>query len=135
MKECQNHRFDQQNNNRDCGLFSIANALGLAFEGDPGTVRDVSTDRRCFPVYIALRYLYGPVKLDCFSYYQCVFSWFYQWYQWYTDVVQGSTNGTIGNTIGTNGNANGTIGAPNGTIGIIGKPMVPFSTNYQWYHR
>ena len=53
--------------------------------------------------------------------------------------VHGSTNGTngipistIGNTIGTNGN--GTIGSPNGTIGTIGKPMVPFTIGYQWYH-
>ena len=59
---------DQQNNNRDCGPFSIANATVLAFKGDPGTVRGVSTDRRCLPAYIALRYLYGHVKLDCFSY-------------------------------------------------------------------
>ena len=55
---------DQQNNKRDFGLFSIANATELAFKGDPGTVSGVSTDRRCFPVYIALRYLFGPVKLD-----------------------------------------------------------------------
>ena len=48
---------DQQNNNRYCGLFSIANATELAFKGGPGTVSGVSTDRRCFPVYIALRYL------------------------------------------------------------------------------
>ena len=61
---------DQQNNNRDCGLFSTANATELAFKRDPGTVRGDSTDCRCFPVYIALRYLYGPVKLDWFSYYR-----------------------------------------------------------------
>ena len=61
---------DQQNNNKDCGPFSIANATELAFKGNPGTGRGVSTDRRCFPVYIALRYLYGPVKLDWFSYYR-----------------------------------------------------------------
>ena len=54
---------DQQNNIRDCGLFSIANATDLAFKWDPRTVRDVSTDRRCFPDYIALRYLHWPVKL------------------------------------------------------------------------
>ena len=30
---------DQQTNNRDCGLFSIANATELAFKEDPGTVR------------------------------------------------------------------------------------------------
>ena len=34
----------------------------LAFKGDPDTVRGDFTDRRCFPVYIALRYLYRPVK-------------------------------------------------------------------------
>ena len=55
---------DQQKNNRDFGLFSIAIATELAFKGDPGTVSGVSTDRRCFPMYIALRYLYGPVKMD-----------------------------------------------------------------------
>ena len=61
---------DQQNNKRDCGLFSIANATELAFKGDPGTVGGVFTDRRCLPVHIVLRYLYGPVKLDWFSYYR-----------------------------------------------------------------
>ena len=61
---------DQQNNNIGCGLFSIANATELAFKGDPGTVSGVSTDRRCFLVYIALRYCYGPVKMDWFSYYR-----------------------------------------------------------------
>ena len=61
---------DQQNNNRDCGLFSIANATELAFKGDPSTVSGVSTDRRCFLVYIALRYLYELMKLDWFSYYR-----------------------------------------------------------------
>ena len=50
--------FDQQNNNRDWGLFPIANATDLAFNGGPSTVRGVSMDRRCFPVYIALRDLY-----------------------------------------------------------------------------
>ena len=30
---------DQQTNNRDCGLFSKANATELVFKGDPGTVR------------------------------------------------------------------------------------------------
>ena len=54
----------------NCGPFSIANATELAFKGNPGTGWGVSTDRRCFPVYIALRYLYGPVKLDWFSYYR-----------------------------------------------------------------
>ena len=49
---------DQQNNNRDLGLFPIANATDLAFNGGPSTVRGVSMDRRCFPVYIALRDLY-----------------------------------------------------------------------------
>ena len=57
---------DQQKNNRDCGLFSIANATDLAFKWDPRTVRDVSTDHRCFPDYIALRYLNLPLKLDWF---------------------------------------------------------------------
>ena len=66
-------RCDQQNNDKDCGLIFIANATELAFMGYPGTVKVVSTDRRCFPVYIALRYLYGPVKLDWFSY-QSIFS-------------------------------------------------------------
>ena len=50
-----------QNNDRECGLFSIANATELAFKGDPGTVRgDHSTDYRCFPVYIALRICMDP---------------------------------------------------------------------------
>ena len=61
---------DQQNNDKDCGLFSIANATQFAFKWDPGTVKGVSTDRRCFPVYIVMRYLNGPVKLDWFSYYR-----------------------------------------------------------------
>ena len=61
---------DQQNNNIDCSLCSIASATELAFKGNPGTVSGVSTDRRCYPVYIALRYLYGPVKLDWFSCYR-----------------------------------------------------------------
>ena len=30
---------DQQTNNRDCGLFSIANVTELAFKGDPGTIK------------------------------------------------------------------------------------------------
>ena len=42
MKECQYHGFNQQNINRDCALFSIANATVLAFKGGPGTVRGVS---------------------------------------------------------------------------------------------
>ena len=45
----------------------IANASELALKGNSGTVRDVSADRRCFSVYIALRYLYGAVKLDWIS--------------------------------------------------------------------
>ena len=61
---------DQQNKNRDCGLFAIATTTELAFKEDPGTVRGDSTDCRCFPVYIALRYLYRPVKLDWFSFYR-----------------------------------------------------------------
>ena len=61
---------DQQDTNRDCDLFYIANANVLAFKGDPDTVSGVSTDHRCFLVYIVLRYLYGPVELDWFSYYR-----------------------------------------------------------------
>ena len=38
---------DQQNNNKDCGPFSIANATELAFKGNPGIGRGVSTDRLC----------------------------------------------------------------------------------------
>ena len=34
---------DQQNNNRDCALFSIADATELAYKGGPGTVRGFST--------------------------------------------------------------------------------------------
>ena len=30
---------DHQTNNRDCGLFSIANATEFTFKGDPGTLR------------------------------------------------------------------------------------------------
>ena len=37
---------DKQYSNRDCGLFSIANASVLAFKGGPGTERGVSTDLR-----------------------------------------------------------------------------------------
>ena len=68
IKECQYHSCDLQNNNRECGLFSKANAT-WTLKGDPGTVRGVSVDRRCFPVCIALQYLYEPVKLDWFSFY------------------------------------------------------------------
>ena len=39
---------DQQNNNRDCALFSIANATELAFKWGPGTVRGVSTTAGAF---------------------------------------------------------------------------------------
>ena len=60
---------DQQNNKRDCALFSIANATELAFKG-------VLVKKGVFPrppvlsgVY-ALRYLYGPVLLDWFTYYR-----------------------------------------------------------------
>ena len=57
-------------NRGDCGVFSIANATELAFNWDLGTVRGVSTDRRCFLAYLALRHLYRPVELDWFSYYR-----------------------------------------------------------------
>ena len=42
---------DQQNNTciRDCALFSIANAIELAFKGGPGTVMGVSTTAGAFP--------------------------------------------------------------------------------------
>ena len=60
---------DQQNNNRDGALFSIADATELAFKGGPGTVRGVSTTPVLSGVY-ALRYLYGAVKLDWFTYYR-----------------------------------------------------------------
>ena len=60
--------------NRDCDLFSIANATELAFKADPDTVRGVSTDCRCFPVYIALRYLYGPAELDWLVFLLSIFS-------------------------------------------------------------
>ena len=48
---------DQQNNNRDCALFSKANANELAFDGYPGTVRGVSTTAGgtrciCFAVFV-----------------------------------------------------------------------------------
>ena len=39
---------DQQNNNRDCALFSIANATELAFDGGPFKVWDVSTTAGAF---------------------------------------------------------------------------------------
>ena len=60
---------DQQNNNRDCALFSIENATELAYKGGPGTVRGVPTTAVLSGVY-ALWYLYGPVKLDWFTYYR-----------------------------------------------------------------
>ena len=51
---------DQQNNNRDCALFSVANATELAFKGGPGTVRGVSTTAGafrciCFAVLVLTR--------------------------------------------------------------------------------
>ena len=76
----------KKNNNRDCGIFSIANAPELAFKGDPGTARCVSTECRCFPVYIALRYLYGPVKLDWFPY--------YRYFQQRIEKIRGKTHST-----------------------------------------
>ena len=42
---------DQQNNNRDFGLFFIANATELAFKGDPGTVSGVSRTAGAFRCY------------------------------------------------------------------------------------
>ena len=39
---------DQQNNDRDCALFSIANASELALKGGPSTVRGVSTTAGAF---------------------------------------------------------------------------------------
>ena len=65
---------DQQNNNRDCALFSIANATELAFKGGPGTVRWGGGGGGPRPPVVsgvyALRYLYGPIKLDWFTYYR-----------------------------------------------------------------
>ena len=55
---------DQQNNNRDCGLFFIANASELALKEDPGTVRCVSRDRQCFQVYIALQSFSMIIKFN-----------------------------------------------------------------------
>ena len=48
---------DQQNNNRDCAQYSIANTTELAFDGGPGTVRVVSTTADafrclCFAVFV-----------------------------------------------------------------------------------
>ena len=51
---------DQQNNNRDCVLFSIANATELAFDGGPDTVRVFPRPPVLSGIY-ALRYLYGLV--------------------------------------------------------------------------
>ena len=46
---------DQQNNKRDCALFSIANATGFAFKGGPGTVRCISTTAGAFRcIYFAV---------------------------------------------------------------------------------
>ena len=51
---------DQQNNNRDCTLFSIANAIELSFKGGPDTERGVSTTAGafrciCFAVFVWTR--------------------------------------------------------------------------------
>ena len=51
---------DQQNNHRDCALFSIANATELAFKGGPDTVKGVSTTAGafrciCFAVIVLTR--------------------------------------------------------------------------------
>ena len=63
---------DQQNNNRDCVLFSIANATGLAFIGGPGTVRGVSTTAGafgciCFAVFVWTRKIGLVYLLTIFS--------------------------------------------------------------------
>ena len=63
---------DQQNNNRDCALFSIANATELAFKGGPGTVRGVSTTTGafrciCFAVFVWTRKIGLVYLLSIFS--------------------------------------------------------------------
>ena len=63
---------DQQNNNRDCALFSIANATELAFNGGPGTVRGVSTTAGafrciCFAVFAWARKIGLGYLLSIFS--------------------------------------------------------------------
>ena len=63
---------DQQNNNRHCALFSIANATELAFKGGPGTVRGVSTTTGafrciCFAVFVWTRKIGLVYLLSIFS--------------------------------------------------------------------
>ena len=63
---------DQQNNNRDCALFSIAKATELAFKGGPGTVRGVSTTAGafqciCFAVFVWTRIIGLVYLLSIFS--------------------------------------------------------------------
>ena len=63
---------DQQNNNRDCALFSIANATELAFKGGPGTVRGVSATAGvfrciCFAVFVWTRIIGLVYLLSIFS--------------------------------------------------------------------
>ena len=64
---------DQQNNNRDCALFFIANATELASKRGPGTVRGVPKNCRCFPVYMLCCICMEPINwtglptMDLFS--------------------------------------------------------------------
>ena len=63
---------DQQNTNRDCVLFSIANATELAFKGGPGTVWDVSNTAGafrciCFAVFVWTRKIGLVYLLSIFS--------------------------------------------------------------------
>ena len=63
---------DQQNNNRDCALFSIANVTELAFKGGPGTARGVSTTAGafrciCFAVFVWTRKIGLVYLLSIFS--------------------------------------------------------------------
>ena len=63
---------NQQNNNRDCAIFSIANATELGFEGGPGTVRGVFTTTRafrciCFAVFVWTRKIGLVYLLSIFS--------------------------------------------------------------------
>ena len=65
---------DQQNNYRDCTLFSIANAIELAFKGGPGTVTGVSTTAGafrciCFAVFVLTRKIGLVNLLSIFSAY------------------------------------------------------------------
>ena len=63
---------EQQNNNRDCALFSIANATALTFKGGPATVRGVSTTACafwciCFAVFVCTRKIGLVYLLSIFS--------------------------------------------------------------------